>query len=131
MDLLICKIKLDHLVRTSAPLTHRWILLHGIRLLRHLFGILHRLQHLQRSRCTVDLILVLWITAHGILLLCQKVVVRDDGLPKRDALIIVLRVDHLSFDRVLDGLLELVLVQFLEGVHSRSLVACLSRAIYC
>ena len=42
---------------------------------------------------------------------------RDDGLAKSDALIIVLGVDHLPPDGVLDGLLQLVLVQLLQGVH--------------
>ena len=55
--------------------------------------------------------------------------VRNDGLAERDRLVIVLRVNHLPLDRVLHGLLELILVEVLQVVL-HVVIKCLLSKIY-
>ena len=120
MDLICCQVELNHLVRTAVLLSECWILVVSIgssRLLSCFLSILNRFKHLLWS-CSVHLALKLVAcSSHGLLLLRHKVMVRNNCLPKSDALIIVLRVNHLSTNRVLHRFFQIVLAEFLQIGH--------------
>ena len=116
VDLICREVKLNDLVRTATPLSGSLLTLHACcrsYLLRRILSILHGLQHLQRSRCPINLVLIFWIPSRSILLLAQEVVVRHHGLPEGDALVIILCIDHLAANSILHRLSQVILTEIL------------------